>query len=103
MKRIDNGIVFSYDINRIMEGQNALGFSYNDKGLIVPNANQIQNLRDDFEKDVNRIFEGKVTILSENDMDSYLNDSIENDLDYPIVTLDRIYYKGNGELMIQME
>ena len=38
-----------------------------------------------------------MTILSENDMDSYLNDSIENDLDYPIVTLDRIYYKGNGE------
>lgn len=97
LKRIDNGIVFSYDINRIMEGQNALGFSYNDKGLIVPSANQIQNLRDDFEKDVNRVFEGKVTILSENDMDSFINDSIENDLDYPVVTLDRIYYKGNGE------
>jgi hypothetical protein len=68
MKKIEKGIVFSNDIGRILEGNNALGFSYEENGMIIPNTSFIESLRNDFEKDVNKIFEGNVTIIREDEM-----------------------------------
>lgn len=68
MKKIEKGIVFSNDIERILKGNNALEFSYEKKGIIIPNIGFLESLRIDFKKDVNKIFEGAVTILSEEEM-----------------------------------
>ena len=68
MKNIEKGIVFSNDIERILKGNNALEFSYEENGMNIPSSNFIESLRDDFRNDVNKIFEGSVTILSEEEM-----------------------------------
>lgn len=94
MERVQSGIVFSNDIFRIMQGQNALGFDYNKNGLIIPNERQIEVMRNDFKKDVNRIFNGDVTIFSEEEMDGFLYDSLADSWEFPIVSLDQIYFKG---------
>lgn len=83
MKKIDKGIVFSNDIFRIMKGQNALDFDYKQNGLIIPNEEQIERLREDFKKDVNRIFNNEVTIFSEKEMEEFLYSSLEDSWDYP--------------------
>ena len=49
--------------------QNALDFDYSANGLIIPSKEQIDFVRADFEKDVRRIFENKVTIFSEEQME----------------------------------
>ncbi len=77
MERIEEGIVFSNDIYRILCGYNALDFNYNDKNIIIPNKKFINLLRKDFRKDVERIFP-KVTIISEGDMLLYINQSISD-------------------------
>ena len=64
MNKIDKGIVFSYDIKRILDGINAFDYKYD----AIPSENLIEGLRKDFEKDVNKIFNGEVTIISEDDM-----------------------------------
>lgn len=64
MKKIKEGIVFSYDIKKILNGTNALDFKYE----FVPNDNVIKNIREDFEKDVNKIFDNKVVIINEEEM-----------------------------------
>ena len=64
MKKIENGIVFSYDIKRILNGINAFDYKYS----YIPNIQTINNIRDDFEKEVNKIFKGNVTIISEDEM-----------------------------------
>lgn len=94
MKRVENGIVFSNDILRIMKGQNALGFNYNANGLIIPSEAQIAHVRNDFQKDVNRFFDGKVTIFSEEEMEKFLYGSLQDCKEDTIVSLDEIYYKG---------
>ena len=83
MKEINQGIIFSNDIFRIMKGNNALDFNYNENGLIVPNEKQIERLRKDFFKDVYKIFNGKVTIFSEDEMDNFLSNSLQDSWEYP--------------------
>ncbi len=78
MKIIKDSIVFSNDIERILKGCNALDFSYTNNGLIIPNKKLIEDLRLDFKKDVNKIFEGKVSILSEEEMLESINYSIND-------------------------
>ena len=64
MKKIEKGIVFSDDIKRILSGINAFDYKYE----FVPSDSVIDNIRLDFKKDVNRIFNGDVTIISEEEM-----------------------------------
>lgn len=67
MKIIKEGIVFSNDIQRILEGYNAINFSYNKQGIIIPNKNYIESLRKDFTTTVNNIFT-TTTIITESEM-----------------------------------
>lgn len=78
MKIIRDSIVFSNDIERILQGCNALNFSYSDNGLILPSKGLIKDLRLDFKKDVDKIFNGKVSILSEEEMLESINSSISD-------------------------
>lgn len=63
MEKISKGIVFSEDIKRILNGVNAFEFKYNFK----PSDSVISEVRDDFRRDVNNIFD-EVVIISEEDM-----------------------------------
>lgn len=92
MKEISDGIVFSNDINRILNGYNALDFNYNDIGLIVPDNDYIEELRKDFLKTTKNIFD-EVIIVEEDDLleiASILEDKYTGIL--PIVSLDKIYF-----------
>lgn len=64
MIRIKNGIVFSNDIKRILNGVNAFDYKY--KG--IPSGSVIDTVREDFRCDVNKIFNREVTIISEEEM-----------------------------------
>ena len=63
MEKISEGIVFSEDIKRILNGVNAFKFKYDFK----PSDDVIREVRDDFRRDVNGIFD-KVVVISEEDM-----------------------------------
>lgn len=63
MEKISKGIVFSEDIKRILNGVNAFKFKYDFK----PRESVIDEVRQDFRRDVNGIFD-KVVIISEEDM-----------------------------------
>lgn len=64
MKKINKGIVFSDDINRILNGINAFDYKYE----FIPSNNVIDAIRKDFKSSVNKIFNGDVTIISEEEM-----------------------------------
>ena len=83
MEKVEEGIVFSYDIYRILKGINALDFDYRKNGLSIPTEDEIQKLRNDFEKDVKRMFDGKVTIFGEEQMEDFLYRSLIDVLEYP--------------------
>ena len=68
MKIIENSIVFSNDIERILKGNNALDYNYEKNGMFLPNESFIVELRNDFKKDTNKVFDNKSFILSEDDM-----------------------------------
>lgn len=68
MKIIKEGIVFSNDIKRILEGYNAINYSYINRGIIIPNNNFIESLRQDFNKTVNKIFTKTTTTITESEM-----------------------------------
>lgn len=94
MKEIKNGIVFSNDINRILNGYNALDFNYRKKGMIIPQKELIKDLRQDFYITTKNIFD-KVTIIDEEELleiafnleDKYLKN-------LPVVSLDKIYFNS---------
>ena len=64
MKKIIEGIVFSEDIKRIFNGINAYDFKYDG----IPSNYVISDVRRDFKKDVSKIFNNKVSIISEDEM-----------------------------------
>ena len=64
MKEINKGIVFSNDIKRILNGINAYDYKYE----FIPSDSIIEDVRKDFKKDVDKIFNGNVTIISESEM-----------------------------------
>ena len=66
MKIVKEGIVFSEDINIILNGKNAFDFKY-DK---VPNMSVIEDVRRNFKEQVNSIFNGKSTIIGEDEMNA---------------------------------
>ena len=90
MEKIDKGIVFSNDIERIFNGINSFDFKYE----CVPDSSIINNVRSDFKSEVERIFNGEVSIISEEEM-LEVNNLIKGD--YPIVTLDKIYITPDEE------
>ena len=75
MKKINEGIVYSDDINLILNGYNNLDFNYN--GLLIPSLSFIEEIRNDFKKTVDSIFT-KTTIVSEEDMILSISDSIKD-------------------------
>lgn len=90
METIRDGIVFSNDINRILNGKNALDFNYNNIG--IPDHSAIESVRFDFKENVCRIFNGKVRIISELEMISSMLEAMSDVYGkYPIITLDKIY------------
>ena len=60
MKTIDNKIVFSNDIKRILEGKNSLNFDYQKNGIQIPNNIIFENLRKNFQKETKEIFNNQV-------------------------------------------
>ena len=74
--KIKEGIVFSNDVERIISGNNALNYSYEKNGIVLPN--DISDLRKSFLNDTNKIFNGKVTIISEDEMLCSLYESIQD-------------------------
>ena len=64
MEKINKGIVFSYDIKRILNGINAFDYQYE----FVPSNSIIETLRADFKSEVKKIFKDNVTIISEEEM-----------------------------------
>ena len=78
MKTIKNGIVFSNDIQNILQGYNAINYSYNNNGIITPSKSYITDLRKDFKTIVNKIFNGKTTIITEEDMTNSIYSSIQD-------------------------
>ena len=83
MKKVEDGIVFSNDIYSILKGVNALDFDYRGRGMMLPTEQEINKIRMDFLKDVNRMFARKVTIFSEAEMEDFLYWSLCDVLDYP--------------------
>lgn len=75
MRKINEGIVFSNDIERILKGNNALNFNYSNRGMIIPNDNTFKVLRESFLEDTSRIFD-KVSIIEEDEMLLYMYQSI---------------------------
>ena len=63
MEKISRGIVFSEDIKRILNGVNAFKFKYDFK----PSESVIDEVREDFRREVANIFD-RVEIISEEDM-----------------------------------
>ena len=76
MKIIKEGIVFSNDIQRILGGYNAINYSYNQNGILIPNKNFIEELRKDFTTTTNKIFENKTTTIKEEEMLTSIYESI---------------------------
>ncbi len=77
MITIKKGIVFSNDIQNILDGYNAINYSYNKKGIITPKKNYIEILRSDFKNTVNKIF-NETTIIPEEDMKDSIYSSIQD-------------------------
>lgn len=90
MERIQNGIVFSNDIGRILNGNNALDFDYRNIG--VPTNSVIESVRLNFRSDVDKIFSKHVRVITELEMISSMLEAMRDVYgDLPIVSLDKIY------------
>ena len=98
MRNIENGIVFSNDIYRILNGRNALDFNYKEKGIIIPSKNEIGFLRENFKKDVNKIFKGQVVIIEEEEMENYMYEALNSTDNIAIVSLDGIYLDEDSNI-----
>ena len=75
MKEIKEGIVYSNDINLILNGYNNLDCNYN--GIIIPDKTFIEDLRKDFKRTVDSIFT-KTKIISEEEMILSIYNSIKD-------------------------
>lgn len=64
MEKISKGIVFSEDIKRILNGVNAFDYSYDIKLC----DDVIKGLREDFKIKANKIFDGNVVFITEEEM-----------------------------------
>lgn len=98
MITIKNKIVFSNDIKKILNGNNALNFKYFKNGIPENLTDTIDNLRINFSKETKKIFNNKAEIITEEKMqDSLLTNITQYINKIPIVTLDSIYLKPNNQ------
>ncbi len=70
MMKIKKGIVFSYDIERILKGKNALDYDYEKRNIVTPTSSFIRSLRESFEEDTEKIFKDVIIISEEEMLDS---------------------------------
>ena len=70
MIKIKKGIVFSYDIERILKGKNALDYDYEKRNIVTPTSSFIRSLRESFEEDTEKIFKDVIIISEEEMLDS---------------------------------
>lgn len=97
MKIIENKIVFSNDIKKILNGNNPLNYKYFNGKLPNSLSNLIDTLRTDFASNVNEIFNGQYEIITEEEMESSITSSTQQLLNkLPIVTLDTIYLRPDN-------
>ena len=97
MKIIENKIVFSNDIKRILNGNNPLQFRYFNSSIPTIVSDTIDKLRTDFANDTYNIFNGQTEIITEEQMSTSIESSIKQFLNQiPIVTLDSIYLTPNN-------
>ena len=78
MQIFENKIVFSNDIYKILKGNNSLDYNYESNGIIVPSINFIEELRNDFKNTTNSIFDGRIEIITEEQMQSSIENSIKD-------------------------
>ena len=98
MKIIENKIVFSNDIKKILNGNNPLQFRYFKSEVPSSVLTTIDELRSDFKQDTNNIFASNVEIITEDEMESSITRSTNSFINkLPIVTLDAIYLTPNNE------
>ena len=74
MKIIENKIVFSNDIKKILNGNNPLQFKYFKSEVPSSVLTTIDELRLDFKQDTNNIFASNVEIITEDEMESFVNE-----------------------------
>lgn len=95
---INEGMVFSNDIETIMRGNNPMDFRYQDKDMVLPKTSFYNDLRKDFEKDIKKIFGTNYKIIGETEMYNAiylaLVDVYKKIL---IVSLDKIYVKDDND------
>lgn len=97
MKIIENKIVFSNDIKKILNGNNPLQFKYFKSTIPESILNTIDELRMDFKEDTSRIFNKQIEIITEEEMISSITSSTKEFINkIPIVTLDAIYLAPNN-------
>ena len=98
MKIIENKIVFSNDIKKILNGNNPLQFRYFNSAVPTSVLTTIDELRLDFKQDTNNIFASNVEIITEDEMETSITRSTNSFINkLPIVTLDAIYLTPNNE------
>ncbi len=104
MKTLEKGIIISEDIDLILNGNNALGYSYKDKGIIVPSKKFIEGLRENFYKLCRETYGTDVIGVKESEMKESLEDLIKDVIDkYPIVSMDEIYIKPDNENIYSLD
>ena len=104
MEEIKKGVVFSNDINLILNGRNSLNFKYNENGIIVPTDSFIRDLRDDFKKISKRTYGDDVVIVDEYAMSYYMNMFTDKFKEkYPIVSMDDIYVNCDNKRVFSLD
>ena len=78
MQIFKNSIVFSNDIYKILKGCNSLNYNYDQNGIITPSLDFIESLREDFKNTTNEIFNNQVNIVTEEQMQNSLNNSLQD-------------------------
>ena len=94
MKIINDKIIISEDLWLIINGFNALDFSFKDHGISIPSTKIIELLRKDFSKQAQKVY-GNVCFISEDEMKGSILNLINNNNSDTIISLDKVYTNGN--------
>lgn len=97
-KVIERGIVISEDIQRILQGHNALGYKYDEHGILVPNKHVIEDIRKDFKQQMDKIFENVVIVKEDDITESMKKLAKRYSGKFPIISLDEIYLDKNDNI-----
>ena len=78
MKKIENGIVFSEDIELILNGNNAYNFNFEERGIKIPDKTFIKNLRIEFKNLCKLVYGIDIVIVTEEEMIEAMNNIIKS-------------------------